>query len=65
MPIQVNQLNAWNAMVNLAGVGRAKVRISSVLDATMSGLGSIEYIGNPPRLDKHMSGLGQVKRVSQ
>ena len=52
-------------MVNVSGVGSAKVRVSSVLDATMSGIGSIEYIGNPTTLNKHVSGLGQVKQVSQ
>ena len=54
-----------NAMVHLSGVGSVKVRVSSVLDATMSGLGSIEYIGNPTTLNKHISGFGQVKQVSQ
>lgn len=51
--------------VTVMGVGSAKVRVKSVLDAAISGIGSIEYIGNPTTLNKNVSGLGHVKQVSQ
>ncbi len=51
--------------VIVAGVGSAKVRVRSVLDATIRGVGSIEYIGNPTTLNKQVSGLGQMKQVSR
>jgi len=51
--------------VTVTGVGSAKVRVKSVLDAAISGIGSIEYIGNPTTLNKNVSGLGHVKQVSQ
>jgi len=35
--------------------------VSDALDATVGGVGSVEYIGDP-RVTEHVSGLGSVRR---
>ena len=42
-------------------MGAAVVRVSHKLDASVNGLGSIEYIGNP-QVTKSVSGPGTVRQ---
>jgi hypothetical protein len=49
------------AMVQNAGAGSAVVRVSDDLDVTLSGVGSVEYIGSP-KVRKSVSGVGSVKK---
>jgi hypothetical protein len=52
---------AKTANVKCSGVGNAVVKVSEKLDAHVTGVGSIEYIGNP-QVTKKVSGIGQVTR---
>jgi hypothetical protein len=52
---------AKSANVTCSGTGNAVVKVSEKLDANVSGVGSIEYIGNPQVTEK-VSGIGQVKK---
>lgn len=54
-------LASQTAKVTHNGVGGAVVRVSDKLDAVVSGLGGIEYIGNP-QVTKTVSGLGGVRQ---
>ena len=54
-------LASQRAKVTQNGTGGAVVRASDKLDATISGLGNIEYIGNP-QVTKKISGLGAVRQ---
>jgi hypothetical protein len=49
------------ANVRSEGVGNAVLNVSDRLDATVSGVGSVEYVGNPT-VQKSGKGLGQVKQ---
>jgi hypothetical protein len=49
------------ATVTCSGVGNAVVNVSEKLDASVSGVGSIEYIGTPQVTEK-VSGIGKVKK---
>lgn len=49
------------ATVNNQGAGAAVVRVSDSLNATISGVGYIEYIGNP-QVTKNVSGIGVVRQ---
>lgn len=50
------------ATVRHSGVGSAVVNVSDQLDATVSGVGSVEYIGSP-QVQKSGRGLGDVKKL--
>lgn len=49
------------AKVSLSGTGSAVVEVSDTLDAQVSGVGSVEYIGDP-KVTQHVTGLGSVHK---
>jgi hypothetical protein len=54
-------LPSATAEISIRGAGNAVLRVSDRLDATVSGVGSVEYIGDP-QVSKDISGVGSVKR---
>jgi hypothetical protein len=53
------RLESREARVSLRGVGKATVYVTSQLDATVEGIGAIDYFGNPT-VRQNVSGLGKV-----
>jgi hypothetical protein len=53
------QLESREARVILRGVGKATVWATAQLDATVEGIGAIDYYGNPT-VRQNVSGLGKV-----
>lgn len=56
-------LKTKQAIVHSKGVGNAVVNVSEQLDASVSGIGSLEYIGSP-QVNKSMKGIGKIKERS-
>lgn len=56
-------LDAHKAQVNLDGVGKISVNVEESLDASVNGVGKVEYTGSPKNLDKKVSGLGKIIQV--
>ncbi len=56
-------LKAKQALVRNKGVGSAVVNVSEQLNASVSGLGSIEYVGSP-QVTESVKGLGGIKKRS-
>ena len=54
-------LQSVTAKVTIDATGNAVLRVSDHLDATVSGVGSVEYIGDP-QVTKAVSGVGSVER---
>lgn len=54
-------LQSATAEVEVDGAGGAVVRVSDRLDATVGGVGSVEYIGDP-QVTEDVSGVGSVER---
>jgi hypothetical protein len=59
--IDTKALLAQHANVNFEGIGRVKVYASERLDATVEGMGSLNYYGNPKTVNKTAEGIGSVK----
>ncbi|MBN9386080.1 MAG: DUF2807 domain-containing protein [Chitinophagaceae bacterium] len=57
-------LLAENTKVEISGAGSAEVYASVKLDATVSGAGNVNYKGNASEVNQHVSGAGNVKKVS-
>ena len=55
-------LDSQQATVTCSGSGSAVVRVSEALKATVSGSGSVGYMGSPQTIDKHVTGSGSVYR---
>jgi hypothetical protein len=53
-------MDVKRANVTNNGAGAAIVRVSDLLNATINGIGAIEYIGNP-QVTKSVSGIGVVR----
>jgi len=43
--------------IDISGAGKAAVNVTETLDITMSGVGNVEYIGNPS-ISQNISGVG-------
>jgi hypothetical protein len=59
---QAEELASQRATINVSGVGHVVVRVERELDATISGAGNVEYVGNPV-VKERVSGMGRVKRL--
>jgi hypothetical protein len=55
-------LKSNKADIELSGMGNATVQVEKEIVATITGAGSIEYLGNP-RVEQHITGAGSVKPV--
>ena len=60
--IDAEQLAAKTATVDVSGVGSVVLSASDELYATISGLGDVEYCGDPQVIRKRVSGLGKIKK---
>jgi hypothetical protein len=55
-------LKSNQATIELSGMGNATVQVEEELIATISGAGSVEYLGNP-HIEQNVTGAGNVKPV--
>ncbi len=56
-------LQAENTKVDVSGVGSAEVFASVKLDATVNGVGSINYKGNATDVSQHANGVGSIHKT--
>jgi len=56
-------LRSENTEVRISGAGEANVYASVLLDAHVSGAGSIRYKGNAAKVNQQVSGAGSVKKA--
>jgi hypothetical protein len=59
--VDTKGLLAQRANVNFEGIGAVKVYASERLDASVQGMGSLNYYGNPRTVNKSVEGIGSVK----
>jgi hypothetical protein len=62
--LQAEDLVVAYAKVALSGVGSAEVNATETLEASVSGIGVINYVGEPKEVISDVSGLGKVKAKS-
>jgi hypothetical protein len=60
--IDTRELHAETATVNVGGVGSVKVFASTRLDASVGGVGSLTYYGDPKTVNTNGGGLGSISR---
>jgi hypothetical protein len=51
------ELQSNECLINISGAGRAIVNVLQILDVKMSGVGNVEYTGNP-QITQNISGIG-------
>ena len=60
--MDTRELHADVADVNVAGVGSVRVWAGTQLDASLGGIGSLTYYGDPKTVNTHGGGLGSISR---
>jgi hypothetical protein len=60
--IETAKLQAERARVSVSGAANVDVYASQQLDVTVAGIGSVTYSGNPPVVNKSISGIGSVSK---
>jgi len=48
--------------VSISGVGHVLVNVTGTLEAQVSGLGKVEYVGEPDRVKGDVSGIGRISK---
>lgn len=56
-------LQTTDAIAEVSGVGSIDMTVTGKLEAHLSGVGGINYKGNPTTVDEHVSGVGAIKRI--
>jgi hypothetical protein len=49
--------------VKISGSGDVEINVKSELDANITGSGSVQYKGNPSKVNSHASGSGKVSKL--
>ena len=59
--LKASNLEAEKANIKVSGAGDAKINVKQILDADVSGAGSIIYKGNPVERNVNITGAGSVR----
>lgn len=59
--INASGFETENTTANLSGSGTISTRVTKLLNATLSGSGSIFYYGNPTTVNKNQTGSGVIE----
>jgi hypothetical protein len=57
---QLGQLVAGDVKVVVGGSGHAAVTATKSLDAAVTGVGAVDYGGNPAKVTKNVTGVGAI-----
>lgn len=58
--VDAKNLHAVNAKVNSTGVGSVEIYVTGQLDAKASGIGEVNYFGNPKIVNKQAGEIGRI-----
>ena len=54
-------LQTKTAEISIQGAGDAEVAVAEKLKVAIAGAGKVTYSGNPPTIEKHISGAGSIR----
>ena len=63
--VDTSKLQAGKVRVSVSGAASIDVYASEQLDVSVSGVGSVNYSGNPKTVNKNVSGLGSVNQKAE
>lgn len=58
--LEASELISERCRIAISGLGGAEVHVTESLEADVSGVGGVEYAGNPAEVQSNVSGLGKV-----
>jgi hypothetical protein len=60
--LMAEKLQSKECDIHLGGIGGANVYVTEKLEASITGIGGIQYSGNPQLIEKRITGLGKIVR---
>ena len=60
--LEASELEVQDCYAQISGVGKILVNVTGTLDADVSGLGKVEYVGDPESVKGDVSGVGNISR---
>ena len=60
--LKAESLQTKVAEISSTGASHAEVAVSETLKVSITGAGKVIYSGNPPTVEKHVSGAGSIRR---
>jgi hypothetical protein len=60
--LSASALQTKTAEISTTGAGSAEIAVSETLKAAITGAGKVQYSGNPPTIEKHITGAGSIRR---
>jgi hypothetical protein len=61
---RAQELDSGETTIRMSGMGSATVRVRERLDVTISGAGSVRYVGDP-EVQQQVTGAGRVQRIGE
>lgn len=59
--LRAESLQTKTAQVSVTGAGNARIAVSDNLKVSITGAGKVEYIGNPPHIERDITGAGSIR----
>ena len=59
--LKAGALQTKTAEISIQGAGDAEVAVAEKLKVAIAGAGKVIYSGNPPTIEKHISGAGSIR----
>jgi hypothetical protein len=60
--LRAEALQTKIAELSVTGAGDARVAVSNTLKVSITGAGKVEYIGNPPHIEREITGAGSIRK---
>jgi hypothetical protein len=60
--LRAESLQTKTAELSVTGAGDARVAVSDTLKVSITGAGKVEYIGNPPHIEREITGAGSIRK---
>ena len=59
--LRAREFQTQETTIRIHGTGEAVLNVSKKLVAEVNGVGNIQYVGNPPIVEKHITGAGNIE----
>ena len=60
--LNAQSLQTKTAEISTTGASHAEVAVSETLKVSITGAGKVIYSGNPPTIEKHITGAGKIRK---
>jgi hypothetical protein len=59
--LRAESLQTKSAQLSVTGAGDARIAVRDTLKVSITGAGKVEYIGNPPHIEREITGAGSIR----